>query len=79
MLTAPEHHAVCFTLSAQDARIDHSPSVKPSPLRLWGFLLTVVRRSADRVRLHRELGGDQLHRNSVENAVPTKGIDVWQG
>ncbi len=52
--------------------------VKPSPLRFWGFLLTV-------------LGGGLLAfgsigswavvslGNSVENAIPTKGVDVWQG
>jgi hypothetical protein len=52
--------------------------VKPSPLRLWGFVLTV-------------LGGALLAFGSIsdwaavalggsaEAAVPTKGIDVWQG
>jgi hypothetical protein len=52
--------------------------VKPSPLRLWGFILTV-------------LGGALLAFGSIgdwaaialggstENAVPTKGIDLWQG
>ena len=52
--------------------------VKPSPLRLWGFLLTV-------------LGGALMAFGSIgnwaavalggstENAVPTKGIDLWQG
>ncbi len=52
--------------------------VKPSPLRLWGFLLTVI-------------GGAALAFGSVsdwaavslggtdEGAVATKGIDVWQG
>ena len=52
--------------------------VKPSPLRLWGFLLTV-------------LGGAMMAFGSIgdwaavsfggstENAVPTKGIDLWQG
>lgn len=51
---------------------------RPSPLRLWGFLLTV-------------LGGTLLAFGSIsdwaavslggssENAVPTKGIDLWQG
>ena len=52
--------------------------VKPSPLRLWGFLLTV-------------LGGALIAFGSIgnwaaislggssEGAIPTKGIDVWQG
>ena len=52
--------------------------VKPSPLRLWGFLLTVVGGAlmafgsiGDWATI--SLGG------SSEGAVPTKGIDVWQG
>jgi hypothetical protein len=52
--------------------------VKPSPLRLWGFALTV-------------LGGALLAFGSISDwaavslggsadaAVPTKGIDLWQG
>ncbi len=52
--------------------------VKPSPLRLWGFLLTA-------------LGGALIAFGSIENwatitlggstenAVPSKGIDLWQG
>jgi hypothetical protein len=52
--------------------------VKPSPLRLWGFLSTV-------------LGGALIAFGSIGNwasitlgdsaqgAVPTKGIDIWQG
>jgi hypothetical protein len=52
--------------------------VKPSPLRLWGFLLTVI-------------GGALVAFGSIGNwavitlgggtvnVVPTKGIDVWQG
>ncbi len=52
--------------------------VKPSPLRLWGFLLTV-------------LGGALIAFGSIgnwatitlggttENAVPNNGIDLWQG
>jgi hypothetical protein len=51
---------------------------RPSPLRLWGFVLTV-------------LGGALLSFGSIsdwaavalggstEAAVPTKGVDVWQG
>ncbi|MGH2595350.1 MAG: hypothetical protein ACRDH7_05245 [Actinomycetota bacterium] len=52
--------------------------VKPSPLRLWGFLLTAI-------------GGALIAFGSIENwatitlggssenVVPTKGIDLWQG
>ena len=52
--------------------------VKPSPLRLWGFLLTA-------------LGGALIAFGSIgnwatitlggttENAVPSNGIDLWQG
>ena len=52
--------------------------VKPSPLRLWGFLLTAI-------------GGALIAFGSLENwatitlggsthnAVPNKGIDLWQG
>ena len=52
--------------------------VKPSPLRLWGFLLTA-------------LGGALVAFGSIgnwatitlggttQNAVPTNGIDLWQG
>ena len=52
--------------------------VKPSPLRLWGFLLTVLGGAlvtfgsiGDWATV--TLGGSTL------NAVPTKGIDLWQG
>lgn len=52
--------------------------VRPSPLRLWGFLLTVAGGAllafgslSDWAAV--SLGG------SAEAAVPTKGIDVWQG
>jgi hypothetical protein len=52
--------------------------VKPSPLRLWGFILTVLGGAlmafgsiGDWAAI--ALGG------STENAVPTKGIDLWQG
>ena len=52
--------------------------VKPSPLRLWGFLLTVLGGAlmafgsiGDWATI--SLGG------SSEGAIPTKGIDVWQG
>ena len=52
--------------------------VKPSPLRLWGFVLTVAGGAllafgsiSDWAAV--SLGG------SAEAAVPTKGIDLWQG
>jgi hypothetical protein len=52
--------------------------VKPSPLRLWGFLLTAIGGAliafgsiGDWATI--TLGG------STENAVPNKGIDLWQG
>ncbi len=52
--------------------------VKPSPLRLWGFLLTVL---GGAMIAFGSIGGWAAISlgNSVENAIPTKGIDVWQG
>ena len=52
--------------------------VKPSPLRLWGFLLTVL---GGALLAFGSLGSWAAISlgNSVENAVPTKGVDVWQG
>ena len=52
--------------------------VKPSPLRLWGFLLTalggaLVAFGSIENWATITLGG------STENAVPSKGIDLWQG
>jgi hypothetical protein len=52
--------------------------VKPSPLRLWGFLLTatggaLIAFGSIENWATITLGG------STENAVPTKGIDLWQG
>jgi hypothetical protein len=52
--------------------------VKPSPLRLWGFLLTVVGGAligfgAVSTWAAVSLGG------STVGAIPTRGIDVWQG
>ena len=52
--------------------------VKPSPLRLWGFLLTVVGGALIAFGSIGNWAAISLG-NSVENAVPTKGIDVWQG
>jgi hypothetical protein len=52
--------------------------VKPSPLRLWGFLLTVIGGALIAFGAIGNWASISLG-NSVENAVPTKGIDVWQG
>jgi hypothetical protein len=52
--------------------------VKPSPLRLWGFLLTVIGGALIAFGSIGDWAAISLG-NSVENAVPTKGIDVWQG
>jgi hypothetical protein len=52
--------------------------VKPSPLRLWGFLLTVVGGALISFGSIGNWAAISLG-NSTENAVPTKGIDVWQG
>jgi hypothetical protein len=52
--------------------------VKPSPLRLWGFLLTVLGGALIAFGSIGNWAAISLG-NSVENAVPTKGIDVWQG
>jgi len=52
--------------------------VKPSPLRLWGFLLTVVGGALIAFGSIGNWAAISLG-SSTENAVPTKGIDVWQG
>lgn len=52
--------------------------VKPSPLRLWGFLLTVLGGALIAFGSIGNWAAISLG-NSVENAVPTKGVDVWQG
>ncbi len=52
--------------------------VKPSPLRLWGFLLTAIGGALIAFGSIGNWAAISLG-NSVENAVPTKGIDVWQG
>lgn len=52
--------------------------VKPSPLRLWGFLLTVLGGGLVAFGSVGNWAAISLG-NSVEGAVPTKGIDVWQG
>ena len=52
--------------------------VKPSPLRLWGFLLTVVGGAAIAFGSIGNWAAVSLGESTV-NAVPTKGIDLWQG
>jgi hypothetical protein len=52
--------------------------VKPSPLRLWGFLLTVLGGALLAFGSINDWAAVTLG-NTVENVVPTKGIDVWQG
>ena len=52
--------------------------VKPSPLRLWGFLLTAI---GGALIAFGSLGNWATITlgGTTENAVPTKGIDLWQG
>ncbi len=52
--------------------------VKPSPLRLWGFLLTVLGGALMAFGSIGNWAAVSLG-GSTENAVPTKGIDLWQG
>lgn len=52
--------------------------VKPSPLRLWGFLLTVIGGALMAFGSIGNWAAVSLG-GSTENAVPTKGIDLWQG
>jgi hypothetical protein len=52
--------------------------VKPSPVRLWGFLLTVVGGAAIAFGSIGNWAAVSLG-GSTENAVPTKGVDLWQG
>jgi hypothetical protein len=52
--------------------------VKPSPLRLWGFVLTVVGGALMAFGSIGDWAAVSLG-GSTENAVPTKGIDLWQG
>ncbi len=52
--------------------------VKPSPLRLWGFLLTVLGGALLAFGSISNWAAISLG-HSVVNAVPTNGIDVWQG
>ena len=52
--------------------------VKPSPLRLWGFLLTVLGGALIAFGSIGNWAAISLG-GSAEGAIPTKGIDVWQG
>lgn len=52
--------------------------VKPSPLRLWGFVLTVLGGALMAFGSLRDWAAVSLG-GSSEGAIPTKGIDVWQG
>jgi hypothetical protein len=52
--------------------------VKPSPLRLWGFLLTVVGGASIAFGSIGDWAAVSIG-GSTTNAVPTKGIDLWQG
>jgi hypothetical protein len=52
--------------------------VKPSPLRLWGFILTVLGGALMAFGSIGDWAAVSLG-GSTENAVPTKGIDIWQG
>jgi hypothetical protein len=52
--------------------------VKPSPLRLWGFLLTVLGGALIAFGSIGDWAAVSLG-SSTEGAVPTKGIDIWQG
>ena len=52
--------------------------VKPSPLRLWGFVFTVLGGALIALGSIGDWAAISLG-NSVEDAVPTKGLDVWQG
>jgi hypothetical protein len=52
--------------------------VKPSPLRLWGFLLTAIGGALIAFGSLGDWAAVSLG-SSTEGAVPTKGIDIWQG
>ncbi len=52
--------------------------VKPSPLRLWGFILTVIGGALVAFGSIGNWAAITLGGGTV-NVVPTKGIDVWQG
>jgi hypothetical protein len=52
--------------------------VKPSPLRLWGFLLTVLGGALIAFGAIGNWASITLGGGTV-NVVPTKGIDIWQG
>lgn len=52
--------------------------VKPSPLRLWGFLLTVIGGALIAFGSVGTWAAVSLGGSTV-GAVPTRGTDVWQG
>jgi hypothetical protein len=52
--------------------------VKPSPLRLWGFLLTVLGGALIAFGSIGSWAAISLGGSAV-GAIPTKGVDVWQG
>ena len=52
--------------------------VKPSPLRLWGFLLTVVGGAAIAFGSVSAWAAVSFG-GSTAGAVPTNGLDLWQG
>lgn len=52
--------------------------VKPSPLRLWGFLLTAIGGALIAFGSLGDWAAVSLG-SSTEGAVPTKGVDIWQG
>jgi hypothetical protein len=51
---------------------------KPSGLRLWGFVLTAAGGGALAFGAISDWAAVSIG-GSVDNAIPTKGIDVWQG
>jgi len=52
--------------------------VKPSPLRLWGFLLTALGGASIAFASVSTWAAVSLGGSTV-GAIPTKGIDLWQG
>ena len=71
--------SMCFSPTAQGCETRPMLAVvKPSPLRLWGFLLTVIGGALIAFGSIGNWAAVSLG-SSTENAVPTKGIDLWQG
>jgi hypothetical protein len=52
--------------------------VRPSALRLWGFILTVAGGAAIAFGSISDWAAVSIG-GSAESAVPTKGVDLWQG